>query len=104
MKKYFLIKSIRTNLQKADEDGWTQYTITPITKALQNLPKMINEYNEGAKRIVSLEIYGVKGQDTAVITLRGPRKRVKDFPTALLTTNFYDHFSLKEVDYPEVYL
>ena len=104
MKKYFLIKSIRTNMHKADEDGYTQYNITPITEALRGLSKMVDEYNEGFKRSIDFEVYGVKGQETAVIVLRGSRKRVKDFPTVLLTTTFYEHFSLREVDYPEIYL
>jgi hypothetical protein len=65
---------------------------------------MVDEYNDGEKRNISFDVYGVKGQDTAVITLRGSRKRVKYFPTALLTTNFYEHFSLREVEFPEIYL
>jgi hypothetical protein len=104
MKKYFLIKSIQTNKQKADEEGWTQYTISPITNALKSLPKMIDEYNEGEKRKVSFEVCGVKGQETAVIMLRGSRARVKYFPTALTTNNFYEYFSLREVEFPDSYL
>lgn len=104
MKKYFLIKSIQTNKQKADEEGWTKYTISPITNALKSLPKMIDEYNEGEKKKVSFEVYGVKGQDTAVITLYGARARVKYFPTALATNNFYELFSLREVEMPEIYV
>ena len=104
MKKHFLIQSIKTNIRKADEDGYTQYNITPITAALRSLPKMVDEYNDGSKKTIEFEVYGVSGQDTAVITLRGPRKMINDFPTALLTTNFYDHFSLREEDSPDIYL
>lgn len=104
MKKYFLIKSIQTNKSKADEEGWTKYTISPIINALKSFPKMIDEYNEGEKRKVSFEIYGVKGQETAVIILRGPRARVKYFPTALGSHDFYEYFSLREVEYPDIYL
>ncbi len=104
MKKYFLIKSIRTNKQKADEEGWTNYTISPITNALKSLPKMIDEYNKGEKKKVFFEVYGVEGQETAVITLYGPRARVKYFPTALATNDFYEYFSLREVEFPENYV
>lgn len=104
MKKYFLIKSIRRDQQPGDQDGWTQYTITPIIKALQALPNAIFEYNEGQRKIVYVEVYGVKGQETAVIELSGPRKRVKGFPSALAATNFYEYFSLREVEFPDIYL
>lgn len=104
MKKYFLIKSIRRNMCPSDEDGWIQYNITPITEVLKGLPKLVAEYNECLKRTVMFEVCGVKGNETAVITLNGPRKRVKEFPTVLSTTNFYEHFSLREVEFPDIYL
>lgn len=104
MKKYFLIKSIQRNKQPSDQDGWIQYTITPIIKAIQCLPKMVFEYNEGRRKIVYLEVYGVNGQETAVIKLSGPRGRVKAFPSALAATNFYEYFSLREVEFPDIYV
>lgn len=104
MKKYFLIKSIQRDQQPGDQDGWTKYTIMPVIKGLQSLPKIVFEYNEGQRKIVYLEVYGVKGQETAVIELSGPRKRVKGFPSALAVTNFYDYFSLREVEFPDIYL
>ena len=104
MKKYFLIKSIELNRRASEREGWSNYEIKPITVALKTLPKMIEDYNAGAKRIVDLKVYGVTGQETAVIMLRGPRARVKDFPTALATTNFYEYFSLREVEYPDIYV
>lgn len=104
MTKYFLIKSIRRDQQPDDQDGWTKYTITPVIKAIQSLPKVVFEYNEGQRKIVYLEVYGVKGQETAVIELSGPRKRVKGFPTVLAETNFYEHFSLREVEFPDIYV
>ena len=104
MKKYFLIKSIRRDQQPGDQDGWTKYTIMPVIKGLQNLPKMVFEYNEGQRKIVYLEVYGVKGQETAVIELSGSRKRVKGFPSALAATNFYEYFSLREVKFPDIYV
>lgn len=104
MTKYFLIKSIRRDQQPDDQDGWTKYTITPVIKAIQSLPKMVFEYNEGQRKVVYLEVYGVKGQETAVIELSGPRARVKGFPTVLAETNFYEHFSLREVEFPDIYV
>jgi hypothetical protein len=104
MKKYFLIESIWRDQQPGDQDGWTKYTIMPVIKGLQSLPKMVFEYNEGQRKIVYLEVYGVKGQETAVIELSGPRKRVKGFPSALAATNFYEYFSLREVEFPDIYL
>jgi hypothetical protein len=104
MKKYFLIKSIRRDQRPGDQDGWTTYTIMPVIKGLQILPKMVFEYNEGQRKIVYLEVYGVKGQETAVIELSGPRGRVKGFPSALATTNFYEYFSLREVEFPDIYV
>ncbi len=68
MKKHFLITSIRTDKHQGDEKGWTKYTISPITNALKFLPKAVVEYNEGEKKLVTYEVYGVKGQETAVIT------------------------------------
>lgn len=104
MTKHFLIKSIQRDRKASDREGWTDYTISPITNALKSLPKWIDEYNECSKKNISFEVYGVKGQETAVITLRGPRARVKGFPTALIDTNFYEYFSLREVEMPEVYV
>ena len=104
MKKYFLIQSIRMNEHASEREGWTDYTIKPITGALKALPKMVDEYNEGVKRTISIEVYGVNGQETAVITLRGPRARVQYFPTALAATNFYEYFSLREVEFPDTYV
>lgn len=98
MKKHFLIQSIRRDKQKIDEDGWMQYTITPVANVLKVLDGWADEY------AVSIEVCGVSGQETTVITVRGPRARVKNFPTALTTTNFYEFFSLREVDCPEIYL
>lgn len=103
MTKHFLIESIRRDKQWVCEDEY-KYTITPITSAIKALPKCIDEYNEGTKKSITLEVYGVKGQETAVITLRGPRARVKSFPTVLATTNFYEHFSLREIKFPDIYL
>lgn len=104
MKKYFLIKSIRRDQQPGDQDGWIRYNVTPVIKALQALPKVVFEYNEGQRKIVYLEVYGVKGQEAAVIELSGQRKRVKGFPSALAATNFYEHFSLREVEFPDIYV
>ena len=104
MKKYFLIQSIHRDERKGDEDGWVTYNITPIVKGLNGLSKMIDEYNEGNKKTITLEVYGVKGEQTAVVLLRGPRARVEYFPTVLLTTNFYEYFSLREVTYPDIYV
>lgn len=104
MKKYFLIKSIRRDEHASEREGCTNYTINPVTVALKALPNMIDEYNEDERKFITYEVYGVKEQDTAVITVRGPRARVKHFPTALATTNFYEYFSLREVEFPETYL
>ena len=104
MKKHFLIRSIQTNKHPGDAEGWTKYTMSPITNALKFLPKAVDEYNEGEKRRITYEVYGVNGQETAVITLRGPRARVNYFPTALATADFYESFSLREVEMPEVYV
>jgi hypothetical protein len=104
MKKHFLIKSIHKNKRKGEAGGWIEYDIVPITKGIKTLLKMIGEYNEGNEKPVTLEIYGVKGDETAVITLCGPRARVKYFPTALADTNFYEYFSLCEVECPEIYI
>ena len=104
MTKHFLIKSIQRDRKASDREGWTDYTISPIINALKAFPKWVDEYNEDEKRIISFEVYGVKGQETAVITLRGPRARVKGFPTALIDTNFYEYFSLREVEYPDAYV
>ena len=98
MKKHFLIKSIHRNQRKGDEEGWIQYEITPITNFLKVLNNWSNEYS------VSIEVCGVKGQDTAVITVCGRRSKVKGFPAAIAETNFYEAFSLREVDCPEIYL
>ena len=104
MKKYFLIKSIRLNKHASEREDRVNYTIKPVTAALQALPNMIDEYNKDKRKLITYEVYGVKGQETAVITVRGPRVRVKCFPTALATTNFYEYFSLREVEFPEIYL
>lgn len=104
MKKHFLITSIRKDKCQGDEECWTKYTISPITNALRFLPKAVAEYNEGEKKLITYEVYGVKGQETAVITLSGTRARVKYFPTALATSNFYESFSLREVEFPDTYL
>ena len=104
MKKYFLIRSIHTDKKPGGAEGWTKYTISPITNALKFLPEAVDAYNEGEKRRISYKVYGVKGQETAVITLRGPRTRVNYFPTALATANFYESFSLREVAYPDIYI
>lgn len=104
MKKYFLINSIREDKRPGDQEGWTRYSFSPITNALSFLPKAIAEYNEGEKKLITYEVYGVKGQETAVITLYGPRARVKYFPTALVTSDFYEYFSLREVDIPDFYV
>lgn len=104
MKKYFLITSIKTNKCRGNQEGWTTYTISPITNALRFLPKAVAEYNEGEKKLIAYEVYGVKGQETAVITLCGPRARVKYFPTALATSDFYESFSLREVAIPDIYV
>ena len=98
MKKHFLIKSIRRDRQSGDEEGWEKYTITPVANVLKVLNNWSDEYS------VSIEVYGVNGQETAVITVCGPRARVKGFSTALTTTNFYEYFSLREVEFPEIYL
>lgn len=104
MKKYFLIKSIRRDKQDGDKDGWMQYTITPVALCLEKIINWADEYNKDEKKTVSIEVYGVSGQETAVITVRGSRARVNSFPTALATTNFYEYFSLREVNSPDVYL
>lgn len=104
MKKHFLIKSIRRDEHASEREGWTNYSIKPVTAALQALPNMIDDYNKDERKFITYEVYGVKGQETAVITVCGPRARVKHFPTALATTNFYEYFSLREVEYPETYL
>ncbi len=98
MKKHFLIKSIRRDQHNGDEEGWMEYTITPVASVLKVLNNWSDEYS------VSIEVCGVKGQETVVITVRGPRARVKNFPTALTTTDFYECFSLREVEFPEIYL
>lgn len=104
MKKHFLIKSIQTDKHPGDAEGWTAYAFSPITNALKFLPKAVDEYNEGEKKLITYEVYGVKGQETAVITLRGARARVGCFPTALATSDFYESFSLREVEFPDIYL
>jgi hypothetical protein len=104
MTKHFLIKSIQRDRKASDRDGWTEYTISPVTNALKALPKWVDEYNENEKKTISFEVYGVKGQGAAVITLRGPRARVKGFPTSLIDTNFYEYFSLREVGMPDAYV
>ena len=98
MKKHFLIKSIRRDQQNGDKEGWIQYTITPVANVLKVLNNWSDEYS------VSIEVCGVNGQETAVITVRGSRARVKNFPTTLTTTNFYEYFSLREVEFPDIYL
>lgn len=98
MKKHFLIKSIRRDQRRGDEEGWIQYEITPITNFLKVLSNLSQEHS------VSIEVYGVKGPETAVITASGPRAKVKKFPTYLAETNFYEAFSLREVEYPDIYL
>lgn len=104
MTKHFLIKSIRRDKCNTDKEGWLTYTITPVSIVLKALPKFVAEYNESQKKQITYEIYGVSGQETAVITLCGPRTRVKYFPTALADTNFYEYFSLREVTYPDIYV
>lgn len=104
MKKHFAIQSIRRDARPSDREGWMDYTITPITVALQYLPKAVDEYNEGEKKLITYNVYGVNGKETAVITIRGPRTRVNGFTTALAETNFYEYFSLRETTYPEIYL
>jgi hypothetical protein len=104
MTKYFLIKSIQRDRKASDREGWTDYTFSPINNVLKAFPKWVDEYNENEKRIISFEVYGVKGQETAVITLRGPKARVKNFPTFLIDSNFYEYFSLREVEMPEIYV
>ena len=97
MKKYFLIKSIRRDEQPIAEDGTIRYTITPVSAYLQSFGKL-------GDKSISLEVYGVKGRETAVIIVSGPRASVKYFPTTLADTNFYEHFSLREVTCPECYV
>lgn len=104
MKKHFLITSIQRNKRPGDEEGWTKYAISPIINALKFLPKAVAEYNEAEKKLITYEVYGVKGEETAVITLRGSRARVEYFPTALATSDFYEFFSLREVELPDIYL
>ena len=104
MTKHFLIESIELGRKASDRDGWTDYTFSPITNALKFFPKWVDEYNKGEKKTISFEVYGVKDQEAAVITLRGPRARVKGFPTILIDTNFYKYFSLREVEIPDVYV
>ena len=98
MKKHFLLKSSRRNQRDGDKKGWIEYDITPIANVLKVLHSWSDDYS------VSIEVYGVKGPDTAVITLRGQREKVKGFPTAIAETNFYEAFSLKEVSCPNFYL
>ena len=98
MKKHFLIKSIHRDQRNGDEEGWIQYNITPVANFLKALHSWSDSYS------VSIEVYGTKGLDTAVITVRGPRAKVKGFPTAMAETNFYEAFSLREVEYPDIYL
>lgn len=98
MKKYFLIKSIRRNQRDGDKEGWIQYDVTPVANVLKVLHSWSDEYS------VSIEVYAVKGQETAVIIVRGPRAKVNKFPTALADTNFYEVFSLREVEFPDIYL
>ena len=98
MKKYFLIKSVQKNKRNGDNEGWIQYNITPVANVLKVLKSWSDDYS------VSIEVYGVNGLETAVITVSGPRAKVKKFPTALAETNFYEAFSLREVAYPEIYL
>ena len=98
MKKHFLIKSIRKNQRNGDEEGWIKYECTPVTNVLKVLKSWSQEYS------VYIEVYGVKGLETAVITVRGQRAKVNKFPTALAETNFYEAFSLREVYCPEIYL
>ena len=98
MKKYFLIKSIQKNKRNGDDEGWIQYNITPVANVLKVLKSWSDDY------FVSIEVYGVNGLETAVITVSGSRAKVKVFPTAIAETNFYEAFSLREVEFPEIYL
>lgn len=104
MTKHFLIKSIRRDKCNGDKESWINYTITPVATALKALPKFVADYNENQNKQIAYSVYGVKGQEEAVITISGPRARVKYFPTALADTNFYEYFSLREVEYPEIYI
>lgn len=98
MKKHFLIKSIRKNKRSGDEEGWEKYDVTPVTNVLKVLHNWSEDYS------VFIEVYGTNGMEIAVITVRGPRAKVKVFPTAIAETNFYEAFSLREVEIPEIYL
>lgn len=98
MKKHFLIKSIHKNRRNGDEEGWEKYDVAPIANVLKVLHNWSDDYS------VSIEVCGTKGLETAVITVSGSRTKVKTFPTALAETNFYEAFSLREVEFPDIYL
>ena len=98
MKKHFLIKSIHKNRRNGDEEGWETYDVTPIANVLKVLHNWSDDYS------VSIKVYGTKGLEAAIITVRGQRAKVNKFPTALAETNFYEAFSLREVEFPDIYL
>ena len=103
MKKHFLIESIRRNKRPAEKEGWVTWDYTSIIEVLKCLPAWIDEYNEDKKknRKIRCEIFGVGGDETAVITLKGRKVDIAGFIFYLIKTNFYEKFSLKEEHYPE---
>ena len=103
MKKHFLIESIRRNKRPAEKEGWITWDYTSIVSALKNLSRWIDKYNDCKKKKICFEIYSVKGDETAIITLRGKRTEIAGFISYLIQTEFYENFSLKEDHYPDIH-
>ena len=102
MKKHFLIESIRRNRRPAEKEGWVTWDYTSIAEVLNKLPIWIDEYNKDKKknRTSRCEIRSVEDDETAVIALKGRRADISDFIFALIKTDIYESFSLKEKLYP----